>query len=626
MTQHTNRVTTAQIADLRRLLARQLLPVGVAILLVWLLRDRITGLDFARIGSGLNSISAGQWCLAVGFSGLSFWAVGRYDAVIHRIIGSPTGDKAARRSGVAAIAVAQTVGFGVVSGALVRWRMLPQASFVQALRISASVSLSFLAGWAVLAAIATLFLPVVPPGAPLFVGATACGAIVLIGLSLIRPARLGRLALPSLSAMGAILTLTVIDTGAAGAALYVLLPHTAGVSPVTVVAAFLVALGAGLICATPGGVGPFEVSLLALLPSIPEEPLLAAVLGFRLVYYAIPALIGAALLIRGPGHGPGCAPVIRPLRQPGASPALTETIRQAPRAEAALLRHGRLDLLTGPRGDAVAMVAKSGQSLILLSDPLLPRTSSIPVLARLTQAARERFLSPCLYKAGARLAVQARRAGWVTLPVAKEAFLDPGTFTLEGASRRQLRRKLRGAEKAGLRVSRATGPLPVADLEAINRAWVAARGGERGFSMGVFDPATLPWSRLFLAHVSGRLVGFLTLHVGAQEQTLDLMRQLSDAPDGTMHLLVHSAIDCAAREGCRRFSLAAVPLGRQTHEAALFRALRAGLDRIGGATGLRQFKTSFAPQWEVLYLSAPTRLGLVLGVLDVIREIARPRR
>lgn len=194
------------------------------------------------------------------------------------------------------------------------------------------------------------------------------------------------------------------------------------------------------------------------------------------------------------------------------------------------------------------------------------------------------------------MAAAARRAGWATLPLAREAWLDPAGFSTDGSSRRQLRRKLRKAEAAGVVVS-AAKTAPLADMDRVARAWAKARGGERGFSMGTWDPATLPWSRVFLARRDGKPIGFLTLHANNNEWTLDLMRQLPDAPDGTMHLMLTQAITAAGDAGIARLSLAAVPpLGKQPHEPEAFHRLRDRIDRIsGGAEGCASSRPALAP-------------------------------
>lgn len=624
--------------DLRKLLARQILPLGFAIAIMALLWDQLDGLDFAYIKSSLQTVQPHQWALAALLSAVSFWAVGRYDRVVHRMIGTATRSRAAQLSGVTAIALSQTVGFGVISSALVRWRMLPEVSLLQALRISMIVAMSFLSAWAVVTAIALLLTPLELPGAH-WIGwiswMALAGAALFVTLSIWRPHPLSRFTIPSLQAMTAFVGLAALDTIAAGGALWAVLPENCDIALLPLLTAYLVALGAGLISGTPGGVGPFEVTLLALLPHLDQEPVLAAILAFRAIYYAIPALIAAVVTLRGPrtttdqsiaNRRAQLIPVAQPSQlSPTMTNAISQAIANAPRAEAALLRQGTLSAFNTGARHVVGMGKLSGQSLILLSDPFSGRLMQSDHLDRAKILARHALRKPFLYKIGPRFAVAARRAGWKTLPIAKEAWLTPAGFSTDGSSRRQLRRKLRQAQKAGVSISLAGSALPLDEMDRIARCWRDQRGGERGFSMGIWNPATLPHAQVFLAHRNGQLIGFITLHKNPQEQVLDLMRLQKDAPDGTMHLLVHAAIERAAIEGCPRLSLAAVPLGKQDHEPMLFHMLRDRLDRTSGAAGLRQFKTSFAPRWETLYAAAPSRFALTLGALDVLREIAHPQ-
>ncbi|MCK8483971.1 phosphatidylglycerol lysyltransferase domain-containing protein [Aliiroseovarius sp. S2029] len=448
--------------------------------------------------------------------------------------------------------------------------------------------------------------------------------------SLLRPRLLSGVRLPPLRAVGAFLVLAVLDMVAAGAALWVLLPAGCDISPLQLIAAYMLALGAGLISGTPGGMGPFELTLLAALPTAGPEPLLAAILAFRAVYFALPALLAAALTIRGPravlSHRRGQAnqPAttrLRPPFGPHLPTHVAQALRTAPRAEAGLLRHGRFSLIERGNATPVAMGTTSGQSLIVLSDPMDPALSPDTFLSELEDLARRGFHAPFLYKIGGRIACAARRAGWRVLPLAREATLDPQRFTLDGSDKRQLRRKLRQADKAGVVIQPGGVDLPFADMDRIAARWSATHGGERGFSMGVWSPATLPFAQVFLAYYHGRLVGFLTLHANANEHALDLMRIDPSAPDGTMHALVTQAIAAAKADGIARFSLAAVPLGACRNERTAFQLIRRVLNAACGADGLRQFKSAFSPHWETLYAAAPSAVALGIGALDVMREI-----
>lgn len=614
---------------LGRILTKQIAPLAVFVIMGLLLRHKIAELDIAHIRAALSTVGPVQWAMGLGLTAISFWSLGQYDVVVHRLVGRDTHPTRAARTGMTAIAIGQTVGMGALTGAFVRWRMLPGLGLMDATKISAIVSVSFLVAWAMVTAVVVLtFGAALPFATPLAVLVLLFG-VALAVTSVWRPGALARLPLPPLKAMGLITAFSTIDVLAAAGALWVMMPETVEMSFALIFPAYLLALGAGLVMTTPGGVGPFEVAMIALMPAFSAEDLLAAILAYRAVYYAVPGLIGAALLIRPPSKPPlplAAKASLEPVQPTNLSLMVEASLDRAPRAEAALLRHGRFELLSNERAWPTALVARSGQSLIMLGDPLSKERAGDEVFDGLRDRARATLRAPVIYKAGGRLAAQARRAGWPVLPVAREAWLDLKSFSLDTPARKNLRRKLRKAEKAGLEVTViAPGdphPLPLDDMALVARQWAEMRGGERGFSMGVWDPATLAHGMVVLARdADGVLQGFITLHVNLGEATLDLMRSTPDAPDGMNYVLVHAAIEKAHDLGVARFSMAAVPMSAREGEAKLFGHLRALLDAATGAGGLRQFKASFGPNWETLYMAAPTRAALLFGAIDVAREI-----
>ena len=349
------------------------------------------------------------------------------------------------------------------------------------------------------------------------------------------------------------------------------------------------------------------MSLLALLPQAPQAELLAATVGFRIVYYALPAIAGAAYLALRPATAPTRA------EAPALSPA---ALRAAPRAEAGLARQGELAPLSGP--GAVLLAGVTTQAVVAVGDPIAAVCPSraIAVLGD-TAAARARL--PLLYKCGARVAARARGLGWTVIPAAEEAWIAPGRFRLDAPAHRRLRRKLRAAEAAGITVARGGATLPMDEMEEVAAAWSQAHGGERGFSMGRFSPGYVAGQRVYLARREDRLVAFLTFHEGAREWTLDLVRSRPDAPDGAAYALLSAAIGDAAKAGLPRLSLAAVPVeGR-------WPPLLVRLAGHRGGDGLRRFKSAFAPSWETLYAAAPGRVSLALGLWDVFWRVHRPR-
>ncbi|MBR9842400.1 MAG: DUF2156 domain-containing protein [Rhodobacteraceae bacterium] len=587
-----------------RHLARHALTAGILLGCAALLYHRLEGLDIAALGVAFRNVSALQWTLATLATGLSFLAVARYDVVAHRHFATGCSPTRATLSGATAIALGQTLGAGAVVGAFVRWRMIPGLSLAVAARISVFVAISFLAALLVVLALAGLFLPhaPLPSWASLLI---LCGAMGLATAAFLSPElRLGRhrIALPSLRALWALFVLCLLDTVMAGLALHMLLPDTVALPFALFLPAFLLALGAAILSGTPGGVGPFELTLLALLPSAPEPDLLAAILAFRIVYYALPALLAGALLLRRQRLDAPTASIPAPLHAPS-------------RAELGVLRQngGAIESV----GAGLCGLVSTGQTLTALFDPSGAHAGDLAKPLR--SLARDRNRIACKYKITARHAAHARRAGWAVLHVADEAMIATARHDLQGSAYRQLRRKLRHADSAGLRIERATA-LPLSDMAAVSAAWEAAHGGARGLSMGRFDPAYLRDQTVFLAFQGDHLIGFISLHRASHEWCLDLMRALPDAPDGTMHALVHAAILAARVAKVETLCLAAVPA--TAPRAGRFETrLRALTDRAAGGAGLRQFKASFAPRWQPLYMAAPTGAQLLLAACDLARAI-----
>lgn len=566
---------------------RLALTIGLSGLFLALLLRRLQDVDPGSVLHAMREIGLLPWMAALAATWVSFRAVAGYDRTLHCHLATGIDPDRAGRAGFSAIAIGQTVGLGVVSGALVRWRMLPELGLAGALRLSVLVALSFLLAWATVCALVLVLFPV-PSLAP-FAPLVLAGVLLLGGAGLVRP----RPWMPNLIVQGRLIGLAAVDCLAAGAALWLLLPGDIGFAPF--LAVFLVALGAGLVSGSPAGLGAFEIVLLSLMPGLGQADLLAGVVAWRVAYYALPAIVGAVVaLMPAPVRGKGSSPL--------APPGL---------AEAGLAAQGDLAWHAGG-----FLAGRTRHGLVALAD--------VADLRRFRHAARDEGRWPLLYKAPPRAALRARAAGLVVLPVAREAWLRPLEFRLETPERAGLRRKLRKAAAAG--VSCAPEDRPDWDeLGAVNAAWRAVRGGEHGFSMGRFAPDYLAGQLVVVARRAGRVVGFASFHRAGSGPgriwTLDLMRPDPDAPEGTAQALVLAAIEAARSEGVPRLSLAAVPIGSDPAERGVI--ARLGRTACGQMRGLCQFKEGFAPRWRRLYIAGPSLAALALTgweIRDCIRN------
>ena len=613
MTQDARQRDAAVRSVASRKILRSGLPLIIGVACIWLLRDRLAGLDFHAVADVVRSTSLMQWAGAAVATAISFWAIGSYDMVMHRHLRTGVTPRVARMTGAASIALAQVLGLGVVTGSLARWRMLAGAKPGVAAALTGAIALSFMGAWALIPVILAAALPglSLPLWVTLLTAVVTAGAVVMAFF--FPTLKLGpvTLRMPSLRALSAMALLTLVDIAAAAAALWILMPADASVSYTYLLPVFALALGAGLFSSTPGGAGPFELTLLALLPHLAEAPLLGAVLAWRVIYYAVPAVLALV-------------PLAFPFRveeqMPFRSASQCSTLPTAPRAECGVAHQNGAVLVDSEHGSA--MVAETGQTMTLLFDPVTGAPDNvIPVLSA---AARERMLVPVIYKCSGRLAVIARRAGWQVIRVADDAVINPSEYSVEGSSHRQLRRKLRQAEKAGVVVTKeAPSDALMDELAQIDAQWVAEHEGARGFSMGHYCPDYVGRQQIFVARQNGLAIAFVTLHETTCDVALDLMRHQETFPDGTMHLLISAAIDHARTLGRTRLTLAAMP-ARPQNEAPLVNRARGWVAKRSGGNGLTRFKESFGPRRQPLYMAAPDPVTLALAAADIARVIRRP--
>ncbi len=245
--------------------------MAAGLTLTLILLRHLDGIDWARIRAAVAGFGIWQWTAALAATAVSYWAIGQYDLAMHRHLRTGTAAATALRAGRVAIALGQLLGFGPLVGSLARWRMLPGIGPRAAMGLSAPVSLSFIAAMTVVVAasvtISDLPLPAPLTWAALAIAALCPALIVCCAVAPDNPAsRFGRM-VPGVAVVLRILAFTCIDLAAAGAALWLFLPAGTGIPPADFMAAFLIATLAGLILSTPGGIGTFELLMIALLPA-----------------------------------------------------------------------------------------------------------------------------------------------------------------------------------------------------------------------------------------------------------------------------------------------------------------------------------------------------------------------
>ncbi len=279
-------------------------------------------------------------------------------------------------------------------------------------------------------------------------------------------------------------------------------------------------------------------------------------------------------------------------------------------------------LLLDEADRAMLMYGVEGRSWVALGDPLGDVDAGAELAWRFRELAHHQGGWPVFYEVGtARLPLYID-LGLSLLKLGEEAIVPLASFSLDGGTRKGLRRAMKEAEKREvsfelIAAGQTENLLPT--LQHISDAWLAEKHvREKGFSLGRFDAEYLRHQPIGLIRHEGRPVGFANvLRAGdGGELSVDLMRFSPDAPGGVMDYLFIELMLWGRTEGFSRFNLGMAPLSGLEPRALAPLWNRAGslVFRFGehfyNFRGLRQYKDKFDPVWEPRYLASPGGLAL----------------
>jgi phosphatidylglycerol lysyltransferase len=233
-----------------------------------------------------------------------------YDALAVRFAGARVPYPRVALISFMGYAIGHNVGLNTLSGGAIRYRAYSALGLTakQIATIIGFGTLTFALGAGVLLGLSLLSNAGLS-GSILHVHAwlaTAAGCVLLAGVAgyifLVctrhAPLKIWRLELPVPRARIAFaqITIGVLDLLCAAGVLFVLLPTHAPISFAAFAGVYLIALAAGVISNVPGGIGVFEFVLLLLLPEMPKDRMLGALVAYRAIYYFTPFIIALVLL------------------------------------------------------------------------------------------------------------------------------------------------------------------------------------------------------------------------------------------------------------------------------------------------------------------------------------------
>jgi phosphatidylglycerol lysyltransferase len=283
---------------------------------------------------------------------------------------------------------------------------------------------------------------------------------------------------------------------------------------------------------------------------------------------------------------------------------------------------------------AFVMYGVQGRTWIALGDPVGPAEEMGGLIRLFLERCDDFGGVPVFYQISGDHLHRYADVGLTFVKLGEEARIDLRAFTLEGSHARKLRQALHrlDRDRAIFRIVpvREVGSL-IDQLRAVSDDWLTSRaGGEKGFSLGFFDPEYIARFPVAVVEQDGRVIAFANLWPGPRqvECSTDLMRFSREAPKDVMEGLFVNVIGWAKAQGYQWFSLGMAPLsGVETSPVApLYHRLASFLYEHGGAVysfqGLRAYKEKFDPIWKPRYLAYPGGLHLPRILADASALIA----
>jgi lysylphosphatidylglycerol synthetase-like protein (DUF2156 family) len=195
--------------------------------------------------------------------------------------------------------------------------------------------------------------------------------------------------------------------------------------------------------------------------------------------------------------------------------------------------------------------------------------------------------------------------GYAAIEFGEEIVVDPRHDRLSGGEGRELRKKVRRAEREGLVVREhvtPTDPKIDAAMRRVADAWLGAKRGPQACIAPIrgFDPS--PGRRWFYAASSSRMLGVVSLvRIDAKNGwVIEHLLHDPEAPPGTSEILVTRVLDVLAEDGATHVTFGTAPLaalgrvyGVESMQAAGARLVFDTAARLFGLRGIGRFREKF---------------------------------
>ena len=294
-----------------------------------------------------------------------------------------------------------------------------------------------------------------------------------------------------------------------------------------------------------------------------------------------------------------------------------EIVGSYPQAAAQLAFLGDKSILFNSSKTGFIMYGVHGRSWVSLGDPVSSTHDATELIQSFIQLVDQHGGWAVFYKVSPQLLYLYLDYGLDVVKLGEEARVSLADFSLEGSTRKNLRRVWRKMVDDGYSfemVQPSQVPAILPELRVVSDEWIRQKKTrEKAFSLGAFTDSYVLRYPIGVARKDGRIVAFSNAWVSGNKVEIeaDLMRYTGDAPPGIMRYVLIEMMLWAQKQGFSWFNLGMASLsGLSVHRGAPFWnqiavTMRGYGERFYNFQGIREFKQWFHPKWEPLFLVSP---------------------
>ncbi|RIW38938.1 DUF2156 domain-containing protein [Bacillus salacetis] len=273
--------------------------------------------------------------------------------------------------------------------------------------------------------------------------------------------------------------------------------------------------------------------------------------------------------------------------------------------------------------------------LIVLGDPVGIEENIKGSIKEFCEYSREKGLKPVFYQISSKYMPYYHDSGCRFIKLGEEGRVDLGRFTLEGKQNAKLRTSMNKFNREGFYFEVIKPPFSqqlLSEINLVSKSWLGNQK-EKEFSVASFrEDYVSRFPIAVLRDSEGQMIAFSTLATNFKDTlSIDLMRKVSESPNGTMDVLFIYIFNWAKAQGYEICSLGMSPLSNVgncshafTSEKIIGLAYQYG-NSLYNFRGLKEFKDKFSTTWEPKYLAYKKTL-LPIAFMQVMLLInGKPR-